>query len=194
MNALKIRFLKQFALGHGTDLDDAEQVVKKCISLAYQDMMTAGKYCLDIAMGRGNAEKTDANEDRKARFLALLQEERYVFSRRLIKRTCAIFGDTDRIAASPRKYVTAFGLAQKLVNMTYKYLYVFSRETGLDIDFSACDCPMDSIIIKKLGESGIWSKLTEQAYDALQQKADESIRRHPAYSELGRLAYDFVNW
>ena len=104
---------------------------------------------------------------------------------------CLVCGVEDQLGLS---LAGLFARKARFLALLQEERYVFSRETGLGINFSACDCPMDSIIIEKLGGSGIWSKLTEQAYDALQQKADESIRRHPAYSELGRLAYDFVNW
>ena len=190
---LKITFLKKFALGQKTNLRNSEQVIKKCIALAYKDMMTAGKYYLEADLGKGNCEKTQKNKEREERFYTLLCAREFVFSQALIDEVCALFADTEKIE-SAKGYVTAFGLAQKLVNMTYKYLFVFSNEIGRTVDFSRCDCPLDSIIIGKLGRGDIWSKLDRTSYDDLQQQIDTCAREYPEYHHLGRLAYDFKNW
>ena len=105
------------------------------------------------------------------------------------------------VIRSDNRYVTGFGLAQKLVNMTFKYLYVFSDLIFTDRsfpDFSLCDCPLDSIIIKKAHiVDCVWSKLTEPQYLNCQLKITELLDAASLDLELlklGNLAYDFINW
>ena len=126
----------------------------------------------------------------------------YVFSRDLIQKTSLLFcKDIKDIIGSGNKYVTGYGLAQKLINMTFKYLYVFSDLIFVDKaipDFSSCDCPLDSIIIKKAHiKDCVWSKLTEQQYLECQAKITELLNANSLdleLSKLGNLAYDFINW
>lgn len=194
IDELTLNFLKKFVLGQKTKIDNPEEVIKKCISLAYKDMMDSGKYYLDSHLVKGDNQKTVNNNDRKAKFLDILQKANFEFSRNLIEETCKIFGNVDEINNS-QSYATRFGLAQKLVNMTFKYLYVFSEETGKNIDFSKCDCPLDSIIIvKKLKEKNTWSKLTKADYNELQDEIDKQVCNEPSYETLGRLLYDFKYW
>ena len=123
----------------------------------------------------------------------------YVFSRDLIQKASLLFcKDT---IESGNKYVTGYGLAQKLINMTFKYLYVFSDLIFIEHsvpDFSLCDCPLDSIIIEKvLIKDCVWSKLTEQQYLECQAKITELLNANSLdleLSKLGNLAYDFINW
>ena len=81
-----------------------------------------------------------------------------------------------------------------MVNMTFKYFYVFRKEIDIDIDFSRCDCPLDSIIQNKLKEDFTWSKLDKEKYDEIQSKIDNKVRREKEYGVLGRLLYDFTEW
>ena len=104
-------------------------------------------------------------------------------------------------SATNNHYVTGFGLAQKLINMTFKYLYVFSDLIFVDKaipDFSLCDCPLDSIIIKKAHITDcVWSKLTERQYLECQAKITKLLNSNSLdleLSKLGNLAYDFINW
>ena len=203
IDELTLKFLKKFVLGQKTDINKPEEVIKKCISLAYKDMMTAGLYYLDSNLGKGNNHKTKNNNARKAKFLEILQDKDFVFSRDLIEKTRKIFGKDDQIKNS-KDFATRYGLAQKLVNMTFKYLYVFKDEIkqGIkqDINFSNCDCPLDSIIIGKLGlsQNYTWSKLTSDEYKQLQDKIDNIVKSQPEcqpeYKNLGRLLDDFKNW
>ncbi len=195
-NEFILNFLKKNLLGQGVNADDKEQVIKKCISLAYKDMMTAGMYFLDKDLGKSDKEKTKRNNERKEKFYKILVEKNFEFSRGLIKDTCAIFGENEKIENS-KSFATRYGLSQKLVNMTFKYLYVFDDLIGMSIDYSNCDCPIDSIIIdKKLNQKGkfVWSKLKKEEYEELQKKIYEKVNLEKEYKNLGRLLYDFLNW
>lgn len=85
--------------------------------------------------------------------------------------------------------------------MTFKYLYVFSDLIFIEHsvpDFSLCDCPLDSIILKEASvKRVVWSKLTAQEYQKCQDKISSLLKSKPLdmeLSKLGNLAFDFINW
>ncbi len=191
MTDWKKSFLESSVLGQSTNKYCPSEVIKKCIELAYSDMMTAGRYY--SASFLNNKDEICFATNRA------IIESNFVFSRKTIKDISLLFCD-DTIGNGNR-YVTGFGLAQKLINMTFKYLYVFSDLIFVDKaipDFSSCDCPLDSIIIKKAHiKDCVWSKLTEQQYLKCQTKIAEllnAISLDLELSKLGNLAYDFINW
>lgn len=191
MTDWKKSFLESSVLGQSTNKYCPSEVIKKCIELAYSDMMTAGRYYSASFL---NDKKEICSATNRA-----IIESNFVFSRKTIKDISLLFCD-DTIGNGNR-YVTGFGLAQKLINMTFKYLYVFSDLIFVDKaipDFSSCDCPLDSIIIKKAHiKDCVWSKLTEQLYLECQAKITEllnAISLDLELSKLGNLAYDFIKW
>ena len=198
-------FLKKFVLGREVKLGDSDEVIRACISRAYSDMMTAGKYVLDTDLAKGDKAKTERNNGRKESFFELLQDHGYAFSRELISDTCELFGSLEIIRSGDR-YATRWGLAQKLVNMTFKYLYVFSEEVdaeGKAIDFSVSDCPLDSVILDAIEYKGtVWSRLDIDTYLEIQDKIDAALvdeaKKRPEIAEekkkIGRLLYDFIKW
>ena len=191
---LTLIFLKKRLLGQKVNINDSNAVVKQCISLAYEDMMTVGKYYLDSKLIRGSKLKKSNNQIRKDKFYTILKQYNFKFSLDLIKNTCDIFGSDD-VIKNYKNYVTSFGLAQKLVNMTFKYLYIFRDDINQNIDFSMCDCPLDSIILNKLDKNDvIWSKLQENTYIDIQNIITKKVCHYKEYEMLGRLLYDFKNW
>ena len=145
-------------MGRATNKDCTSEVLKRCIELAYSDMMTAGRYY--SASFLNNKDEICLATNRA------IIESNFVFSRKIIEDISLLF--CDNTIGNDNHYVTGFGLAQKLINMTFKYLYVFSDLIFIDKpipNFSSCDCPLDSIIIKKAHINDcVWSKLTEQQY------------------------------
>ena len=185
----KRRFLEQSVLGQGINLNDSEQVIMACISKAYKDMNTSGRFYIDVK------EKT--TECRQTEFFNLLKKNDYKFTRQLIKDASEIFGSNQKILGNKENtYATRFGLAQKLVNMTYKYLYIFSEHTNLDIDFSSCDCPLDSIVLGRLPKTqNVWSKMEFEEYEAVQKKIEKRLIGETNIPEgIGNLAFDFKVW
>ena len=85
-----------------------------------------------------------------------------------------------------------FGQLQKLVNMTLKYLVILQTFDQIDlvVDTGACDCPIDSIIINKLGleEKYRWTRLKKSEYNELQICVQNKV---PTESKL---KYDFAVW
>ena len=154
MTDWKKSFLESSVLGQSTNKCCPSEVIIKCIELAYSDMMTAGRYYSASFL---NDKKEICSATNSA-----ITESNFVFSRKIIKDISLLF--CDNTIGNDNHYVTEFGLAQKLINMTFKYLYVFSDLIFVDKaipDFSLCDCPLDSIIIKKAHITDcVWSKLT----------------------------------
>ena len=181
----KTNFLEESILGRKTDRDVPDEVIVRCIRIAYRDMLTAGKYYI--------SSDTDSRCDS---FKKLLTDCEYSFSRDLIEKTCSIF--ENEIIGAGNRYVTSYGLAQKLVNMTFKYLYIFEDHIDLTIDFSVCDCPLDSVILGKLPRSEHpWSKITKDEYAKTQGDISAQLKAQSLDEELqkiGNLAYDFLNW
>ena len=191
MTDWKKSFLESSVLGQSTNKCCPSEVIIKCIELAYSDMMTAGRYYSASFL---NDKKEICSATNSA-----ITESNFVFSRKIIKDISLLF--CDNTIGNDNHYVTGFGLAQKLINMTFKYLYVFSDLIFVDKaipDFSSCDCPLDSIIINKAHiKDCVWSKLTEQQYLECQAKITELLNANSLdleLSKLGNLAYDFINW
>ena len=116
----------------------------RCINLAYKDMMSAGRFYLNIN------KETFIKE-----YLKILEKNNFQNPRTIIQSSLLLFGKNNTIGNN-NKFVSRYGLCQKLVNMTFKYLYVFRDYTHLeDLDFSKCDCPLDSFILKKIKGSVI---------------------------------------
>ncbi len=191
-------------LGRDIDLNREDEVIWRCAELAYNDMLAAGRYYLYKKNKEeySKKEKEVKHEKRVKQceeMIAMLEKNNYVFSRRMIREVSLLFGQ-EEIIGQDNKYVTRFGLAQKFVNMMFKYLYLFSDYTGKKIDFSSCDCPLDSIILRHDSISEIkhvWSKLTEEEYIFCQQEIKKVLKCEQLDNELrvlGNLAFDFMVW
>lgn len=94
-----------------------------------------------------------------------------------------------------------FGNAQKLINMTAKYMFLscYQDETKREL-FRNCDCPMDSFMIKKVEcnhDKGFnhdlaWSRITfsnHDAYDYFQEQIRKQCGRR-----LLPIEYDYLHW
>lgn len=185
MNSTKRIFMCKSILGRKTKLT-SEEVIRKCVELAYRDMLTAGRYYISKDM-----------DTRCKGLITLLEKYQYQFSRELINETVSLFGDQETIGKG-NKYVTRVGLAQKFVNMTFKYLYVFSDYTDKQINFIYCDCPLDSIILEKLPQiKQVWSKITLDEYITCQKFIATELKKMQLDDELqklGNMAFDFYYW
>jgi len=90
-----------------------------------------------------------------------------------------------------------FGAVQKLVNMTFKYLYILKlynvdEESINNILFSIedCDCPLDSRILQHTEsyQDILWTHIDSATYQAVQEEIDRIGEGEP------RLMFDFVNY
>ena len=81
----RLNFLKQYLVGHKTELDNEDQVLKKCCELAYSDMLTVGRFFLDKKEGlRNKVIET---------FLIELKKCNYSYSHGLIDKLTELFGN-----------------------------------------------------------------------------------------------------
>ena len=183
----RYKFLEKYVLGQSTNFNNPHEVINQCIRRAYKDMLSAGRYYINKSHNEYICEK----------FKILLESKKFIFSRDLIDEVCGLFGEQEKIKYN-EKFVTRFGLSQKFVNMTYKYLYVFNDYTQLNIDFSNCDCPLDSVILKKLDyKEKVWSKLNQEDYIKVQNIISKKLEKENLsieLKEISNLAYDFINW
>lgn len=89
-----------------------------------------------------------------------------------------------------------FGAIQKLVNMSLKYLIIlkaFGFEKTLEIDEAKCDCPLDSVILGKLGYTEMrWTKISEEEYVEVQNKIRKTLSSEE--KNMGNIVYDFIHW
>lgn len=199
MTKWKSLFMSKSILGRTTDLRKPDAVIMRCVGLAYKDMLDGGRFYLyKRSPSKEEKEAQDNQKDTLCRSIVdLLEVHEYAFSRALISEAAEFFGDRERIG-SGKRYVTRYGLAQKFVNMTFKYLYIFSDYTGKDIDFSKCDCPLDSIILGQLPPiSHSWSKITPEEYAVCQNNVKKELEDNSLDDELkmlGNLAFDFLGW
>ena len=155
MNKYKINFLIKGVFGRTINSED--QFIEKCIKLAYKDMLSSGRYYLK-----------NNYIDFVSSFKKIVINNKYVFSKKLIMETSNLLNEQD-IISNNRGYVTTFGLAQKIVNMFFKYLYIIEEYLEFNINFSLCDCPLDSVILSELGYTKtVWSKLDIDTYDEIQ--------------------------
>ena len=191
MTDWKKSFLESSVLGQSTNKCCPSEVIIKCIELAYSDMMTAGRYYSASFL---NDKKEICSATNSA-----ITESNFVFSRKIIEDISLLF--CDNTIGNGNRYVTGFGLAQKLINMTFKYLYVFSDLIFIDKpipDFSSCDCPLDSIILNGIPyNKTVWSKFTKDDYIKCQNKISDLLKSMTLDDELkslGNMAYDFLNW
>ena len=187
-----MKFLESALLGVKTNTKDSEMVLSRCLDLAYADMMTAGRYYSSMFQHT----KKEICQFTKM----ILIEQHFAFSRNVIYEVSLMFSSDEKIGTG-NTYVTGYGLAQKLVNMCFKYLYIFSDyifQDGAIPDFSNCDCPLDSIILGRASiKDCVWSKLTANRYAQCQEIVSSILKTENLDAELkklGNLAFDFLYW
>lgn len=186
MNIHILKFLYKSLLGRKTDLKSSEQLVMTCIKKAYKDMLSGGRFF-----------SINKNEIICSKMNNILKNNNYTFSREMIRDLQQSF-DSDKMEITVNgRTASSFGLAQKIVNMTFKYLYCVHNLLYFKIDFTICDCPLDSIILKGINSNLKWTNISEKEYIEVQSLIDEILSQKKLDNELhelGRLAYDFINW
>lgn len=87
------------------------------------------------------------------------------------------------------KVTFSYGQAQKLVNMLVKYMYIYHDlyefECPTDVTFNVklYHVPIDSIILKEIGESNIcWSKINAyKKYENIQEKINKKVEEENSF-------------
>lgn len=186
----RTNFIHKAIMGRDAKLNDTKNVIDCCVNLAYRDMLSAGKYYLK------HIENYDSKKVLE-RFKEVLENEKYIYSRRILHEVKLFFGEKELIG-NRNKYITRLGISQKLINMTFKYFYCFNEYLSeLKIDYSKCECPIDSIILSSLGSKNSWSKLSIEEYENIQKQITDILLKKELSVELrniGNMAYDFLIW
>lgn len=198
-NEYRIRFLEKHS--NKANYNKPNEVIEKCIDLAYTDMLSGGK-----RVGINCKSKRIEN------YKKLLKKYNYSFKENLIKECCELLEKekgkeiiTNKDKNGKVCIASTFGLAQKLVNMTFKYFLVYYEyiKDAYEFDFSNCDCPLDTNILNKLNEfSDIkWSQLTEEQYKEIQETIKLKLESENKYKneelkelKCGNLAFDFAEF
>ena len=100
MKNWKLDFLEKAVLGQKTDLRNSEEVISKCIALAYKDMMTAGRYY--------SKHFKHTSEEVCSKTKAVIKESAFEFSRELISEVSLLFADNEVIGASNKYGIQIF--------------------------------------------------------------------------------------
>lgn len=95
-----------------------------------------------------------------------------------------------------------FGKAQKVVNMTFKYLYCLDyKPNGKNIDFSKVDIPLDDFILdfyyEKVAKTKIkknisWSNIGENDYKNIQNELKSYINKENVLKDLKPVEAEFL--
>ncbi len=169
-------------------------LVEACIARADRDMITGG--CNYLISGM--------KENRRKKLEDCIKKNNYCFSQKIIK------GIQDEIKKEIKEGINnrdreniSWGLAQKIVNMTFKYFYLFRNNIGNihKKSFVECDCPIDSIILERIGyKTNVWSKISKDEYIDIQDTIKQIITndntgKYDKFDyDCGNLRFDFLNW
>ena len=96
-----------------------------------------------------------------------------------------------------------FAAIQKLVNMTLKYLIVLNEceciTPAFNICEEKCDCPVDSIILKKLKKINkikhkCWTQIEDHEYTDIQKEIRAYLENKYPQKTCGNIWFDFLMW
>ncbi|MEE0707043.1 MAG: hypothetical protein UCH28_11770 [Adlercreutzia sp.] len=121
------------------------------------------------------------------------------------KALCRDFlNDYNKLLADHKLPEQAYGKAQKIVNMTFKYLYCFDDACEHDAWFEYCHMPIDSTVAAWWKEKGIttcaisWTKLIKKEYLLFTNLARRWCQAHPLSIDQGvstrPLDFELVIW
>ena len=185
---LMIRFLTTEAIktpNNPTHRDRLWDAIRK----AHRDVMTGAR--------TGNMPKyVEKNRDGKDKTLEYLYQEilnakESLSSDFLIQKLCKNDNELE------------FAAAQKLVNMTLKYLIILNECEGQVPTFGICeekcDSPIDSIILERLNKINgnkheCWTKMKEPEYIKVQNEIRTYLKEEYPQDTRGNIWFDFLMW
>lgn len=220
INAKK-EFLEKSVLTRKVDFQNPNNVISACVSNACGDMMTGAHYFLP----KGDEERI------KNITIKLLNKYDFQYSRDLIVELAKeIFPNSKpsdivefkKIQKGKREgkekinKATGFGLAQKVINMSYKYFFTFNEYLmEKNINYSKCECPLDTNILEPDENPDIynpinnpkhykWTYITEKQYNDIQKqitnilindsKIIDKLSNYSDLDDVGNMKYDFIIW
>lgn len=175
-------FLLKALFGQNVDFSNADSIVLECIKKAYRDMLTGGRFV-----------RASLDEKQIILILKLLKEKDFVFSRKDIEYVASLLNTNSPFIEYGNRKASTFGLAQKVINMTYKYFYVVHSLIPelFNINYSLCDCPIDSVVLNSINYYVVpWTRLSKEQYLNIQA----IIENKSLQSGCNKLEYDFLVW
>lgn len=160
---------------------DKDELIRYCINKAWNDAMIYEKYSK-------KSNLKDKKDDIKENLIEYINNNNRE-SQEIILKPKELFEKTSQeLGEKGLKFVTYFqgednayfGVFQKFINMSMKYLICVNDKLNLGIDFMKCDVPIDSFILDwcrqviKDGEqinlkNVVWNNLNIEAYIEIQQ-------------------------
>lgn len=175
---------------------------------AHRDVLT-GRFYLKKYCGQSKNDAKDGTKDDAKNNTNLVAEELYHLiaekkpSEKLSSEKLICSLETQSMQTDSKFKDVEFGAIQKLVNMSLKYIIILNEFENtnwevIPVDETACDCPLDSIILSQLkkdnGKSHTgWTKIEKEEYKKVQQEIKNELEKQ-GKGGLGNLYYDFMNW
>lgn len=205
-----------FGVDSNSDVDD---IVERCIKKAYGDLSRNVPYRYSVSMLI--SMKKDENYSQEAETFEVTKREFYNAVFEIIcegigskKSAQSIMDDIEKKANieycnlwKPDEQFS-YGLCQKWVNMTFKYLWLFGK---CNIDEDNLDIPIDRFIIRAaisddtygqdyvlgikvegLTQDTAWSKLEKDLYEKIQMGIKKTIKEK--FSGMSMLQWENAAW
>lgn len=163
-----------------------KKLVWECISKAHRDVLSGRKYVANYS----SMKDGDINKAALKLYKIITGEQKIKLSSNyLINQMMSEEG-------------YRIGTVQKLVNMTLKYMFLlqlYEKLEGYDIAEDTIDCPLDSIILRKLKRGNIkWTKdfQNDEKLDGrdMYDKIQGEIAVEQNKKSKSKISYDFENW
>lgn len=185
---LMVRFLVEEAI-KPQDSGKTNARLWDAIRKAHRDVITGARtgnipYYVDI-------NKYDKNTSLKCLYRIITDSTEPLYSASLIDQ---LQNDDEKVE---------FSAVQKLVNMKLKYLIIINgcedNQVKFDICEEKCDCPVDSIILKKLkkvigSEHTRWTAMHKDEYDTVQGEIAAYLQKEYPSEMYGNIWFDFLMW
>lgn len=179
---------------------DKDELIRYCINKAWNDAMIYEKYSK-------KSNLKDKKDDIKENLIEYINNNNRE-SQKIILKPIELFEKTSQeLGEKGLKFVTYFqgednayfGVFQKFINMSMKYLICVNDKLNLGIDFMKCDVPIDSFILdwcrqvikdgEKL-ENVVWNNLKTKDYIDIQN----GIRDYVGNKNISPLELEFYIW
>lgn len=167
--------------------------VEEAVRLAYKDLQWR------TIKGHTNINKSNNIQNIKMRVENYLNGQNKDYFDLIIEIN-NIFKNDNGIPASGK--TQCFGKAQKVVNMTFKYLYCLDyKPKGKNIDFSKVDIPLDDFILdfyydkvtKTMSKKNTsWSNIDENDYKNIQNEFKSYIGKAIPFEGLNSIEAEFL--
>ena len=193
-------------------MENTEDILDYCIRKAWADATQRERF-------KGQKSKIIQNKDSITSILKKEIENLELFSNYDVwhNEMCSRYDAWYNEAHSDTEHENTYGIWQKLINMTFKYMYC--RYTKFpNIDFSKCHCPIDSIIAQRVVTLGIvceveisdktvsiarsgktnWNNMEPSDYENVRKNIQDIIKEFKINNSDTRnpteLEFDFLFW